>query len=147
MRYVDRGGMRTVVVPRADFGRQYFALLRQLCEAQNWRCCYCGIHMEFGRAGEWTPELWKAGAGIVATIEHVTPKVQGGQNKWKNLAAACKLCNNGRSDMDYEKYLRFVLWKGREAAAQYAHRLRGKLSFRRYRMRMRGAVDKRGETP
>lgn len=139
-KYVQRGNMRIMVVPRADFNRPYFALLCQLCEAQNWRCCYCGIAMEFGRGGEWTADAWKSGRGSVATVEHVVPKIQGGSNRWHNLAAACRLCNNGRSDMDYEKYLRFVLWKGRERAAAYAHRLRAKLSLRNHRMRMRDSV-------
>lgn len=136
-KYVQRGTMRLIVVPRADFGKPYFKLLCQLCEAQNWRCCYCGIAMEIGREGEWAEKAWLESRSTVATIEHVIPKIQGGNNKWWNLAAACRLCNNGRSDTDYEKYLRFVLWKGREGAAMYAHRLRGKLSLRKHRMRMR----------
>lgn len=40
-------------------------------------CCWCGERGE-------------------ATIEHIQPRSQRGSNKAKNLAGACKACNNGR---------------------------------------------------
>lgn len=130
MRFVERNGMRLLVVPRADFSRPYFALLCQLCEAQNWRCCYCGIPMEIGREGEWTEDAWKTTLDMRATVEHVVPKIDGGSNKWINLAAACRLCNNARSSMKADRYIRFVQWKGREGAARYANRIRSKIQRR-----------------
>jgi hypothetical protein len=118
------------VVPPADFRSPYFSRLVPLCEAQNWRCCYCGIHMELGRERMWTDQTWRATTGVGATIEHVVPRVAGGTNDWFNLAAACRLCNNARSAMKAERYLRFVMWKGRERAAKYANRLRGRIQSR-----------------
>ncbi|MFM8698372.1 MAG: HNH endonuclease [Phycisphaerales bacterium] len=41
------------------------------------RCQYCGKHFS-------TQEL---------TIDHVTPRVQGGMNTWENLVCACVRCN------------------------------------------------------
>lgn len=41
------------------------------------RCQYCGNHFS-------TREL---------TLDHVTPRVQGGQNSWTNLVCACVKCN------------------------------------------------------
>lgn len=100
--------------------------LVRLCEAQNWRCCYCGIPMEIGRPGDDTP-----------TFEHVVPKIAEGSDRWENLVAACRLCNNARSAMKAETYLRFVRWKGRIKAARYAHRLRAKLQRREAERRVR----------
>jgi hypothetical protein len=106
-------------------GPAYYPELFRLCEAQNWRCCYCGITLATGRPGNDT-----------ATMEHVVPKVAGGSNDWSNLVAACKLCNNARSAMKALKYLRYVKWKGRETAARYAHRLRHKVQRRAFRSRL-----------
>ncbi|MCH2160980.1 MAG: HNH endonuclease [Phycisphaerales bacterium] len=41
------------------------------------RCQYCGKRFA-------TPEL---------TLDHVTPRVQGGENSWENLVCACVKCN------------------------------------------------------
>lgn len=41
------------------------------------RCQYCGNRFA-------TPEL---------TLDHVTPRVQGGENSWQNLVCACVRCN------------------------------------------------------
>ena len=55
----------------------------ELWEKQAGRCCYCGCQMRteppFGTAR--------------ATLEHLTPKAQGGSNKRENLALACERCN------------------------------------------------------
>ena len=32
------------------------------------------------------------------TVDHVIPKVRGGEFKWENLVAACKPCNNKKGD-------------------------------------------------
>jgi 5-methylcytosine-specific restriction endonuclease McrA len=46
----------------------------------NYTCQYCGIQ---------TKEL---------TIDHVIPRVNGGETVWTNVVAACKRCNNKKSD-------------------------------------------------
>lgn len=46
----------------------------------NYTCQYCGLQ---------TKDL---------TIDHVIPKVKGGQTIWTNVVAACRSCNNKKSD-------------------------------------------------
>jgi len=58
-------------------------LLRdRLAEAQNWRCCYCGVVMNRWRRGD-----------TLCTIEHVIPASAGGRVCWETCAAACHKCN------------------------------------------------------
>lgn len=54
----------------------------RLAEAQNWRCCYCGVQMNRFRK---TP-------GVV-TVEHVIPESAGGKICWETCVAACSACN------------------------------------------------------
>ncbi len=65
-------------------------LRERLAEAQNWRCCYCGVRMEGA------PGVWPDGP----TFEHVVPRSRGGTNLIDNLAVSCVQCNvkrgNGR---------------------------------------------------
>jgi len=46
----------------------------------NFTCQYCGVR---------TKEL---------TIDHVIPKVRGGETIWTNVVACCKRCNNSKGD-------------------------------------------------
>ena len=55
----------------------------RLAEAQNWRCCYCGVRMA-------------ASGRRHATFEHITPRALGGSNRISNLAISCHDCNNKR---------------------------------------------------
>lgn len=55
----------------------------RLAEAQNWRCCYCGVCMA-------------APDGRRATFEHVLPRSLGGSDLIGNLAISCHDCNNKR---------------------------------------------------
>lgn len=59
----------------------------------------------------------KARTGAMPTKEHVQPRSSNGVDGWFNLAAACKLCNNGRGSMRWDRYLKMVQRMGREAAA------------------------------
>ena len=115
LRYKNIGGFQVPVVPRADMPGDYRRLLRRLCEAQNWRCCYCGIEMTVGVHNKTD----------CATLEHVIPKSAGGSAEWDNLVAACRLCNNARGAMYARRFLQMVIWKGRERAAAWANRKRG----------------------
>jgi 5-methylcytosine-specific restriction endonuclease McrA len=65
---------------RFELGRQLF---RHLAEAQNWRCCYCGI-----RVGE--EESRQEAKG---TFEHVIPLAHHGPDHPDNMVIACKDCN------------------------------------------------------
>jgi HNH endonuclease len=62
-----------------------------LCEAQNWRCCYCGEDMtdppaEGGRGHRLTD----------ASVEHFIPRTRGCPDAWWNCVAACVRCNSSR---------------------------------------------------
>jgi len=46
----------------------------------NYTCQYCGLQ---------TRDL---------TVDHIIPKVRGGETMWTNIVAACKRCNNKKSD-------------------------------------------------
>ena len=59
--------------------------LPSLCEAQNWRCCYCGGRMD-GTGQE--PDA--------PSVEHVLPRSMGGTDDVGNLAAAHRRCNEAR---------------------------------------------------
>jgi len=50
--------------------------LKLLVEA-NYKCCYCGMKMDFE----------------TATIDHIIPKSKGGGNIIDNLAICCSPCN------------------------------------------------------
>ena len=55
----------------------------RLAEAQNWRCCYCGVRMA-------------ASGNRRATFEHILPRALGGSDLIGNLAISCYSCNNKR---------------------------------------------------
>lgn len=57
----------------------------RLAEAQNWRCCYCGVRMTL-----------HCGGLDEATFEHVVPKSRGGTDGTENLVIACFGCNSRR---------------------------------------------------
>lgn len=61
-------------------------LRARLAEAQNWRCCYCGIRMDGNENEPNAP-----------TLEHVNPIYYGGSGSVENLVVACRDCN-GRVD-------------------------------------------------
>jgi len=66
----------------------------RLAEAQNWRCCWCGI--------DCIPEPNHKNS---ATIEHVTPRSLGGADEWENYAMACARCNHRRGIASVEDML------------------------------------------
>ena len=71
-----------------------------LCEAQNWRCCYCNFPVAF-IPGETEEQS-------AATFEHVIPLARGGKDKLNNLVIACMLCNNTRSRGNHERFARVI---------------------------------------
>jgi len=68
-----------------------------LSEAQNHRCCWCGVHMTEKRGHENS-----------ATIEHITPRSCGGPDDPSNYAVACDRCNNRRKDQPWEVFIQAV---------------------------------------
>jgi len=69
-------------------------LRTRLAEAQNWKCCFCGVYMTEVR-----------GKNNSVTVEHVTPKSMGGTDHHDNLAASCNRCNNSRGTKDVTKFV------------------------------------------
>lgn len=69
-----------------------------LCEAQNWRCCYCKftVRLVFGYTDDQD----------AATREHLKPEAKGGTDDFENLVIACNLCNRVR---DHANPYRFEL--------------------------------------
>lgn len=62
-------------------------LRHRLAEAQNWRCCYCGVPMIHDRCSP-----------TQATIEHIVPRSLGGPNRPDNYVVACRACNEARGN-------------------------------------------------
>jgi 5-methylcytosine-specific restriction endonuclease McrA len=53
---------------------------KNILRRDRFRCVYCGR------------------GDVPLTIDHVVPKSRGGRDSWKNLAAACHICNNRKGD-------------------------------------------------
>lgn len=68
-------------------------LIRRLCEAQNWKCCYCGRSMTLLNH-----------VTLRATIEHVQPRSKNGRLNWDNCVAACAKCNRERGNGRAERF-------------------------------------------
>jgi len=68
-------------------------LRARLAEAQNHRCCYCGVRMA---------DTTKQPDSV--TLEHVQAKSHGGRTTFWNCAAACYLCNYTRDVINPTKF-------------------------------------------
>lgn len=83
------------------------AMLKRLCEEQNWRCCYCGHDWRILINRKTRP-----------TVEHIIPRSKGGTDEWVNLAAACSRCNSHRGTFPIdenwtkEEFTRFMKDRG-----------------------------------
>lgn len=88
--------------------------LSVLAEAQNWRCCYCGIRCQINPRD---PNLWDA-----PSCEHVLHLGRGGLRVWENEVMACRLCNTGRGRMHPLQYLKKVVKVGRWKAYKWSMR-------------------------
>lgn len=66
----------------------------RLSEAQNWKCCWCGI-----------PTTHYRGKKNSSTLEHIVPRSMGGTDDIENLAMACSKCNSRRGTTDINIFL------------------------------------------
>lgn len=66
-------------------------------EAQNHRCCYCGIVMHVF-----------AERKNSITLEHVTPRSLGGLEHPDNYVAACRKCNTSRGNKPVDIFLKEI---------------------------------------
>ncbi len=60
---------------------------RNIFHRDNYTCRYCKAR----------------GKGVVLTLDHVTPRCQGGKNSWENLATSCFACNNKKGGRNLEE--------------------------------------------
>jgi len=85
---------REIVI--SAFNRAY---LRTRCaEAQNWRCCYCGVHMNLISNDHKS-----------ATLEHIVPTSKGGDDTYNNCVAACFKCNTKRGNADFDENYNLIM--------------------------------------
>lgn len=87
----------------------------RLCEAQNWRCCYCGHEVELYYGFVEKPNA--------ATKEHVQSKKHGGSDSDENLVIACYQCNVLRDLSDPYHFHAVVveLFKNPDIKAKWHH--------------------------
>ena len=91
----------------------YRETLHRLSEAQNHRCAYCGVHMRVPGLKDQgyrqrdikvrlSLKTWRGAHQYEryrrATLDHFLPRSEGGGNHPSNLLAACKWCNEYRSN-------------------------------------------------
>ena len=70
-------------------------------------CVYCGQEVE---------------AGVVLTLDHLTPASKGGSNSEKNLVTCCQKCNSSRGVRPVAAFIRAVAgYTGRQANDVAAH--------------------------
>ena len=67
--------------------------LARLSEAQNHRCCYCGVRTIMGHKQ------------LKPTIEHVLPREMGGTRNYYNIVMACGKCNSTRFIQDPTEWM------------------------------------------
>jgi len=72
---------RYINVPR----KRIILSRKNIIKRDNHQCQYCGV-----RSGP-------------VTIDHVIPKVQGGEDSWENLVCACVKCNNKKGNRTPEE--------------------------------------------
>lgn len=60
---------------------------RNILHRDGYACRFCGAH----------------GKSVQLTLDHVTPRCQGGKNSWENLVTACQRCNNKKGGRTLEQ--------------------------------------------
>ena len=71
-----------------------------IADHQKWHCFYCRRKMtEYDGVTHLDTDV---------TIDHKTPVSKGGTNNTENLVASCARCNNEKSDMDFDAYMRWI---------------------------------------
>lgn len=78
-------------------------MVRQMYDAQNGKCGYCGTDKMFIRKHV-TRRYWIANKHLMATFEHIVPDSQGGMYELENGVACCQRCNTLRGNMPIEEF-------------------------------------------
>ena len=98
-------------------------LRTRAAEAQNWRCCYCGIQCTIERERPHS-----------STLEHVTPLSKGGTDDPDNLVMACGKCNLSRGNTSIDEFIENGYKRVRSGKSRRESRCQARL--RRYRKRV-----------
>lgn len=65
-------------------------------ERDGWQCAYCGRGPHDARR--------MSQAAMILSLDHLTPRSQGGTNDARNLVTACISCNSSRRDRDWRDF-------------------------------------------
>lgn len=76
------------------------AVRLELARQQDWLCFYCQREMTEGEG------IHRLNTDV--TVDHKTPVSKGGTDNTENLVASCARCNNEKSDMDFDAYMRWI---------------------------------------
>lgn len=80
-----------------------------LVDRDGSRCHYCGEETWLARGEYWLREP----QGLMATVDHRTPKSRGGSDRARNLVLACRGCNTAKNKRPYLDYVFQMLEEGR----------------------------------
>ena len=83
-----------------------------VAEAQNWRCCFCGVRM-LDKRENFTQYARQNGiparSPAVDCRVATTFRIDGGKsNRWDNLAVGCAYCVSAKGDMPALAWMRVV---------------------------------------
>jgi 5-methylcytosine-specific restriction endonuclease McrA len=87
---------------------------RNIFLRDDYQCQYCGEHFH-------VRDL---------TLDHVTPRAQGGPDTWENLVTACKSCNGKKADRTPEEAGMVLLNRPRPATIHTSRHLMRKIGHR-----------------
>ncbi|WP_078060607.1 HNH endonuclease [Desulfotomaculum copahuensis] len=87
-------------LPVIDFRRKkYQALRKAVYERDNYTCCVCGARPDYipcdydGRYTLWVRDR-------VLEIDHIRPRIFGGDHSMKNLRTICSSCNSRKAQTE-----------------------------------------------
>jgi len=87
-----------------------------LLEAQNHRCCWCGIRTSIDKKDKKKKNY--------ATIEHIVPKSEGGIDHSDNFAISCQECNNIRGNKSIEDFTYEITKANKDKSIAYIKELK-----------------------
>jgi len=113
--------------------------VKTLWNAQKGKCHFCGCDTQL------RPPTQKRMKKNDATIEHMIPKIKGGNNRRANLKMSCFSCNTNRSDMNADKWMDIVNNPIKISAFFTIRELKRKLKgIRKRRKRKEQLLEKHG---
>lgn len=92
-------------LPVIDFRhKKYQSLRKAVYERDNYTCCVCGLRpdcipCDYNYDGRYT--LWVGDR--VLEIDHIRPRVFGGDHSIENLSTICSSCNSRKAQAERQK--------------------------------------------